>query len=201
VMTAVASVSNAVTTKTAQPQASATSATGGAVYLLGVDGQGVGDDPDTLILVSTESKDSRGPICYGDTVSIRSPASKDRSALPGLRVSPPSLCRFLGTRDSTKLGFWRPFVGQGEKWLLLKGTPKGFEEKGTRGQFVRTGALIMLQNAASDMILSLHEGADGRAGKLVHKDRTGTGGEVWQIDWIASQPYPQWVSQRPYLRY
>jgi hypothetical protein len=66
---------------------------------------------------------------------------------------------------------------------------------------VRTGALVILQNAASDMILSLYEGAEGRSGKLVHKDRTGTGGEVWQIDWVASQPYPQWVNQRPYLRY
>lgn len=85
--------------------------------------------------------------------------------------------------------------------MLLKGTPKGLEEKSTRGQFVRTGALIMLQNTASDMILSLYEGAEGRSGKLIHKDRTGTGGEVWQIDWTAGQPYPQWTTQRPYLRY
>jgi hypothetical protein len=79
-MTAIPSISNAVATKTAQPQPpSALPSAGGAVYLLGVDGQGVGDDSDTMVLVSTESKDSRGPIYYGDTVSIRCPASKDRS--------------------------------------------------------------------------------------------------------------------------
>ena len=74
------------------------------------------------------------------------------------------------------------------------------EEKNSRGQFLRTGGLILLQNA-SDMVLSLHEGAEGRTGKLVHKDRTGIGSEVWQVDWTGSQPSPQWMFQRPYLRY
>lgn len=74
VMTAIPSVSNAVTTtKPSQP-----STTGGVVYLLGVDGQGVGEDSDTMMLVSTESKDSRDPIRYGDILSIKCPASKDR---------------------------------------------------------------------------------------------------------------------------
>lgn len=85
VMTAIASISNAVTTKGANPAATG-SAGGGAVYLLGVDGQGVGEEADTLILVSTESKDSRDPIRFGDTVSIRSPASKDRLDISGFPI-------------------------------------------------------------------------------------------------------------------
>jgi hypothetical protein len=78
VVTAIPSISNAVTTT--KPSQTSTAAGGGAVYLLGVDGQGVGEDSDTMILVSTESKDSRDPIRYGDTLSIKCPASKDRSA-------------------------------------------------------------------------------------------------------------------------
>jgi hypothetical protein len=88
VMTAIPSISNVVTTtKPSQPPG------GGAVYLLGVDGQGVGEDSDTMMLVSTESKDSKDPIRYGDTLSIKCPASKDRSVTFSRRnLSPPLLC-------------------------------------------------------------------------------------------------------------
>lgn len=79
VLTAIASVSNTVTAKGSAPVAVGGST---AVYLLGVDGQGVGEEADTMILVSTESKDSRDPVRYGDTISIRCPASKDRLLFP-----------------------------------------------------------------------------------------------------------------------
>lgn len=50
----------------------------GPVYLLGVDGQGVGDDLDIMVFVNAESKEFRGPIKYGDTICIKCPASKER---------------------------------------------------------------------------------------------------------------------------
>mmetsp|Transcript_6119 Transcript_6119/g.9233 ORF Transcript_6119/g.9233 Transcript_6119/m.9233 type:complete len:1075 (-) Transcript_6119:183-3407(-) len=153
------------------------------VYLLGVDGQGVGEDLDTLVLISADQKENREGIRFGDVVAIKSPAGKER---------------YLGTRDSSRLGFWRHFIGQGERWTILKGSSRGQEEKQTRGMYVRTGDLLLLQNG-SDMLLTLSEGVDGRAAKLVHKDRSGLGGEVWQIDWCGCQPTPQWMKQRPYL--
>jgi hypothetical protein len=82
----------------------------------------------------------------------------------------------------------------------LKGSARGLEEKNTRGTFVRTGDMIMLLSM-SDMLLSVSEAVGGWSPKLVHKDRVGVGGEVWQVEWTRSQPTPVWLSQRPYLRY
>lgn len=48
------------------------------VYLLGVDGQGVGEDLDTLLFINAENKDDTGCIRYGDTVALKSPAGKER---------------------------------------------------------------------------------------------------------------------------
>lgn len=153
------------------------------VYLLGADGQGVGDLLDGLVPVHPEAREDRGCIKYGDRICLRSPAAKER---------------FLGIRDASRLGFWRNLIGQGEKWLLLKGSERGVEEKNSRGQFARTGDLVMLLSGA-DMLLSLSEGVGGRHVTLVHKDRVGVGGEVWQLDWAGGQPAPQWLQQRPYL--
>jgi hypothetical protein len=108
--------------------------------------------------------------------------------------------RYLGTRDGTRLGFWRNIVGQCEKWVILKGSTKGTEESSARGMFVRTSDGIMLQTF-DNMILSLSEGIEGKSAKLVHKDRAGVGGEIWQLDWCSSQPTPAWLTQRPYLWY
>ena len=108
-------------------------------------------------------------------------------------------CRFLGTRDGTRLGFWRHFLGQGEKWTLLKGNTKGLEERGSKGRYCRTGDMILLQNN-SDMVLSLSEGVEGRSARLVHKERAAIGGELWQVEWCGTQPVPQWLIRRPYLR-
>ena len=47
-------------------------------------------------------------------------------------------------------------------------------------------------------LVSLHEGIDGARAKLVHRDRTGLGSELFQIDYYGSQPNPHWAS-RPYL--
>lgn len=106
--------------------------------------------------------------------------------------------RFLGTRDGVRLGFWRNLMGQSEKWLILKGTSRGVEDINARGSYVRCGDFIMLQTLEG-MTLSLADGVDGKSAKLVHKDRIGAGGELWQIDWAGSQPTPQWMSSRPYL--
>ena len=48
------------------------------VYLLGVDGQGVGEDLDTLVLISADQKENREGIRFGDVVAIKSPAGKER---------------------------------------------------------------------------------------------------------------------------
>lgn len=98
------------------------------------------------------------------------------------------------------MGFWRHFLGQGEKWLILKGSVKGLEEKGSRGRFVRTGDQIILMNS-SDLVISLADGVGGRTATLVHKDRAAIGSEVWQVEWSGSQPVPQWLTRRPYLRW
>jgi hypothetical protein len=153
------------------------------VYLLGVDGQGVGDVLDGVVPVNPDAREDRSCIRYGARICLRSPAAKER---------------FLGTRDASRLGFWRNLIGQGEQWVVLKGTERGVEAKQSRGQFVRTGDLIMLLSGA-DMLLSLSEGLGGRHVKLVHKDRVGVGGEVWQLDWAGGQPAPQWLQKRPYL--
>ena len=163
------------------PPSSSSSAS--LVYLLGVDGQGVGDVLDGVIPVNPEAREDRSCIKYGDCIALRSPAANER---------------FLATRDTSRLGFWRNLIGQGEKWILLKGTERGVEAKQSRGQYARTGDLIMLLSGA-DMLLSLSEGVGGRHVKLVHKDRVGVGGEVWQLDWAGGQPEPQWLQQRPYL--
>ena len=48
------------------------------VYLLGVDGQGVGDEMDTMSFVNADNKDDTGAIRYGDTIALKSPAGKER---------------------------------------------------------------------------------------------------------------------------
>jgi hypothetical protein len=83
--------------------------------------------------------------------------------------------------------------------MLLMGSAKGLEEKGSRGRFVRTGDQIILMNS-SDLVISLAEGVGGRTATLVHKDRAAIGSEVWQVEWSGSQPVPQWLTRRPYLR-
>ena len=162
------------------------------VFLLCVEGQGIGDPLDSLVFINAESRDDGGPIRYGSTVAVKAPSAKER---------------LLGSREGGKLGFWRNLVGQGEKWVLLKASPRGVEEPGSRGSFVRLGDPILLctgsgnassRGAAGDELLSLYEGAEGREPRMVHVDRAGLGDEVWHIDLFNSQPLPAW-SGRMYL--
>lgn len=158
-------------------------------FALGVEGQGVGDPLDALVFVNAENREDTGPLCYGAIVAVKAPAARER---------------LLGTRDASKLGFWRNLVGQGEKWMLLRASAKGVEEPGSRGSFVRAGDALLLASPSSasgrpnDELLSLYEGAEGRGPKLVHVDRAGLGDEVWRLDLFASQPLPSWHS-RVYL--
>lgn len=117
-------------------------------------------------------------------------------------------------------------LGNGEQWLILKASSNNrkLEEPGSRGTVVQLSDLILLQavgmkgggadgttrsssSAAhmeahnfADHLLSIHESADGQHPRLLHKDRTGLGLEIWQIELFASQPTPSWFN-RPYLRF
>lgn len=92
--------------------------------------------------------------------------------------------RLLGLKEGTKLGFWRHFAGDGEKFQILKGMPHsnnssgasglrtssttgyvkvglaGLEEPNSRGKYARIGDLIVLQSAKSEQLLSLYEGKE-----------------------------------------
>lgn len=48
------------------------------IYLLGADGQGIGEVTDALQFVNLEQKDSTAPLMYGATVAIKSAAAKER---------------------------------------------------------------------------------------------------------------------------
>lgn len=131
-------------------------------------------------------RDDTGPVRYGSLISIKAPAAKER---------------LLGLRDGAKLGFWRNLVGQGEKWMILKGSSgRGTEEAGSRGKFVRIGDMVLVQTYRSDHLLSLYEGVSGNEAKLVYRDRAGLGAELWQVEQFGSLPIPYWLTNRPYLR-
>ncbi len=138
-------------------------------------------------------------------------------------------CRLLGLRDGNKLGFWRHVIGQGEKWQILKahtgitggasgntlltnashashGNGSGYlgtEDLSSRGKYVRVGDTILLQTFKSDHFLSIHESgstSNSVEPKLIYKERTGLGTELWQIEVFGSVPLPSWCQNRPYLR-
>eukprot|EP01038_Epipyxis_sp_PR26KG_P006038 gene6038-8313_t len=156
-----------------------------ATFSLGAEGQGIGEALDCLNFVNVDKREDNGPVQYGMTVSIKAPAAKER---------------LLGLREGTKLGFWRNLVGQGEKWQILKGLPsgRGVEEPSSRGSYARIGDTILLQTFKSDQLLSLYEGVHGIELRLVQKDRTGLGSELWQLEQFGSLPIPSWFN-RPYL--
>lgn len=128
------------------------------------------------------------------TIAIRAPAAKER---------------LLSLRESSKLGFHRNLIGQGEKWVILKAHTPGAgsaqrssscEDVDARGDFVRVGDLILLQTASSDQLLAVHESAAGTESRLVPKGSGGLGlsGEIWQLELFLAQPLPTWLN-RPYL--
>lgn len=111
----------------------------------------------------------------------------------------------MGIKDG-KPGFYRNLVGQGEKWIILKGSTQGRggpEDIDGRGQYVRVSDFILLQSASSsssDQLLSLYESVDGSEVKFIHRDSGGIlGNELWQLELFRSQPTPAWTN-RPYLR-
>ena len=152
-------------------------------FLLGVEGQGIGEAFDCFVFVNAENREDISPIRYGMTVSVKAPAAKER---------------LLGVREGTKPGFWRNLIGAGEKWAILQASARGMEEPGSRGGYVRAGDRILLQTSGADNLLTLHEGAAGAEARLVHKDRAGLGAEVWQLDQFAVPSLPAWLG-RPYL--
>lgn len=142
-----------------------------APFVLGVEGQGVGDPLDCFSFVSLDGlgRDYKGPLRYGMTVAIRVTAAKERYL--GVRSAGATKTLGTGSADSaspsdTKPGFWRALPGSGERWTILKGKRGrgSVEEPESRGKFVRQGDFILLMAGAavseapsSSMPQPLHE--------------------------------------------
>eukprot|EP01033_Poteriospumella_lacustris_P010690 gene10690-7612_t len=185
------------------------------IYLLGADGQGIGEVTDALQFVNLEQKDSTAPLMYGATVAIKSAAAKER---------------LLGIKDGSRIGFWRHFVGEGEKWIVTKAvgaapltgcngvtvplTSLGVEDVSARHtRFVRVGDAILLQTKKSEHYLSVQDvfaaadpgGSGGSGGveaiKLIYKERGGLLGahEALVLEHFGTVPLPAWLTSRPYL--
>lgn len=167
--------------KRIQPTEEATT----AFYNLSVKGQGISEPSDCLVFVNADQREDQGHIRYGMTISCRAPGAKER---------------FLGVKELTKLAFFRNLIGQGEKWIILKGSTsiRGSEDIEGRGDYVRVGDLIVLQTASSEQFLAIHEGVGGTEARLIPKGAGGLGGELWQLELFRSQPLPTWMN-RPYL--
>eukprot|EP01035_Chromulina_nebulosa_P022363 gene22363-28957_t len=160
------------------------------VYIASTKGQGIGELSDCISFINIDKRDDISPIRYGMTVGIKSSSAKDK---------------LLGIKES-KPGFYRNLIGQGEKWIILKGKSSslnqyslGSEDIDSRGQYVRIGDLILLQTFSSSQLLTLYEGASGSEAQLQHRESSSLlGYEMWQIELFSSQPIPVWLN-RPYL--
>jgi len=171
----------------ASDAASAITAAGNTTseYILGIEGQGIGDTLDCFTLVPISGPGGTGtmssnnnnsgvdvlnnagnlPLRYGMTVAIRAPSARER---------------YLGLHKDAQrgLGFWRALVGTAEHWTLIKGRNTGhyvgagtasssssssgaLEEPGSRGQYVRQGdSLLLFAGSVNGIVnhnnLSLH---------------------------------------------
>lgn len=156
------------------------------IYSLGTKGKGIGEPLDCIQFICIEDpKDHSTALRYGMTLTIRAPGAKDK---------------LLGIKES-KPGFYRNLVGQGERWVILKGsmTGRSFEDIEARGQYVRCSDLIILQSHMTEQFLSWHEGLQGNEAKLISRDSAGVlGEELWQVELFRSQSIPLWMN-RPYL--
>lgn len=103
----------------------------------------------------------------------------------------------------------------------------GSEDINARGRYVRIGDSILLQTFKSDHYLSLQETTASSLSqhsiplsislsqnnssssssslslcepKLIYRERTGLGAEIWQIEMFGAVPLPAWCQNRPYLR-
>jgi hypothetical protein len=93
------------------------------VFMLGVDGQGVGDELDMLLFINADNKDDTGCIKYGDTVALKSLAGKERYS-NCINVNCwheciiMSLCgsmQFPGVEGRDSSGLLAPFLGPGRE--------------------------------------------------------------------------------------
>jgi len=96
----------------------------------------------------------------------------------------------------------------------------GTEDVTARNQFVRIGDPILIQTYKSDYFLSVHEivslasshnsnGSGVQKGsmlqnthelRLIYREKTGLGNELWQLEVFGTVPLPGWYQNRPYLR-
>ena len=183
------------------PESSSSSKVGNksTYFLLGGNGQGIGEKFECLNFVNLEQREMKGPIKYGTTVAIKAPAAKER---------------ILGIRDGSKLGFWRNLVGLGEKWMILKAAdpvgidvtsvtgesvPYNTEEMGSRGKYARIGDTILIQTAKSEQVLSLQDEHQNDSVVLQYRDRCVLRLESWQLEQFGSVPIPDWLRKRHYL--
>jgi hypothetical protein len=99
---------------------------------------------------------------------------------------------------------------------VLPHTSLIMEDSSARGKYVRIGDTILIETLKSKHVLALMEGTtsmtgggmDGRNSssssgneiRLIMKDHTGLGSEVWQLEVFATVPLPTWCQTRPYLR-
>jgi hypothetical protein len=98
----------------------------------------------------------------------------------------------------------------------------GTEDVSARGKYVRIGDPILIQTYKSDHFISTHEvvnlssinnpsipsslgGGNGINNtheiRLIYRDKTGVGNELWQLEVFGTVPLPAWYQNRPYLRY
>ena len=167
--------------------------TASSMYTLGIDGYGIGnicdDISDCLVFVPIDHRDSatmssvhlnnsivgsadasnsyydtRNVIRYGQTIAIKAPGAKEK---------------LLGIRDSTKLGFWRNLVGQGEKWTILKANTGGHTSSAAGGAGAHTSSLLksnLLEDvAARGRPVHVGDSLLIQAGPLLSRDQTATG--------------------------
>lgn len=163
-----------------------------SMYLLGIDGYGIGnicdEISDSLVFVPIDHRDSvtmssmhlnngvvgsadisnsyydmKNVIRYGQTIAIKAPGAKEK---------------LLGIRDSTKLGFWRNLVGQGEKWTILKANTGSHANSSSAGAGMHMSSLkinLLEDVTARGRPIHIGDSLLIQAGPLLSRDQTATG--------------------------
>ena len=152
-------------------------------YLLGVNGQGIGEQVDCLCLVNSDNREDTSTVRYGSTVSLKATYAKDR---------------YLSVRDG-KIGFHRSLIGKAEKWMVVKCiSSKGVEDTASLGTPLCTGDTIMFVDPSSGQMLSVYDGVSGREPRLIVPNKLGLGEEVWRLELFGNPSLPAFM-HRPYL--
>lgn len=120
-----------------QQQNIATQAASSSGFVLGSEGQGVGEPLDCFILVNPEERNDTGPIRYGQSIALRVQAAKERYL--GVR----SLGNDSNEHSLGTTGFYRNIVGQAERWAMLPGD-EGSNSSQIGGRFVRSGEMVQI---------------------------------------------------------